>query len=261
MPKIEGVSILFAVNDRVKPIEKDGFVGRFTPPDKIAVEVRVSGLRIYAISVDGKKKIALKKNHTPAEEYATYRFEMQVKLTNDGRNHVEYPENNMRLVRVLSGKVEIWQITVIAQNNSFFLITEKSYDIYVKNNIVYYPHSFRKRPQYVAFLNEILSNPIVKYQPESTAEGLKKDEGRVLWWNSAQGFGAIITQEGVLRVYWEEVAKRPRLAYLIPGEIVKYQGVKLPVQPPDTLRKTSFQKEAMGVKPVHCANILALVKP
>lgn len=257
MQKISNVSINAFLNGQPLTIQKDGYIGRPEYMDKIVIEAHVQpNPRTYAISVDGKKNITLKKNHASSEnEDAIYRFETQVKIASHGGfYHVEYPENNMRLVRINpDGNVEIWQIALISQNNLFFVITEKSYDkCCFRNSEVVVCPQFKHRPKLEKFLKELLKShleslPDVKNYQKITisANGLKPGNGLIRWYNAAQGFGAIITPEGVARMHWEEIVKQGRLTLPEIGRLVKYSALREPKQ--TSSRNTSFEKEALDV--------------
>lgn len=257
---ISGVSILFSFGGRVKPIAVDGHVGQLEK-GKAQIQVKIAprykGIT-WPVSVDGKKNVTPKKDWSNGDKEAIYLCSILVKMALlDHVFHTEYPENNMRLVRLDGRKIQIWEISLISQKGEFFVTEQMNYEAacYRDGNKVVCPR-FEKWPQMAAFLNQILGDkaerflPISKYQPEAaiTADGLEKNQGRVLWWNMAQGLGAIITPEGSVRVHWSEVAKRPRLAYLVVKEVVTYDGVRMPVQ--TKARSTSFSLEAVGVKPL-----------
>ena len=256
---ISGVSILLGFNGRTKPIAVDGHVGQLK--EGVAeiwakVDLRYTSIT-WGVNVDGQKNVVLKKNRAEADEDgAVYVCRIPIKVGLTGTLHTEYPGNHLRLIRLDGRKVQIWEIALVSQNGEFFVTEQMTYMVncYRDNGKLTCPQ-FQKWPQMIELLNKLLADkmdrfsPISEYQPEDevTADVLEKGQGWVLWWNCAQGLGAIITPDGALRVHWSEVAKRPRLAYLVAGEIVRYDGIRLPVQ--TKARFTSFGKEAVGVSP------------
>ena len=289
METINGVTVLFDV----KPIEeKDGFVGSFRatkktvtctagcldedenplPPEHSHVEYepinRVaqldiyveSGRAIHAFGVDGKKNVIprrdLARDEEPAREGKHYRANVQIKTSLENVLHTEYPDNNIRLLEVLSeGRFRIWEVALVSQGGDFFVTVQKTYEAYCyRDGEKFACPQFAKWPQLVAFLEKLFEGkvdelPLVaSYQPEpkTSTEGLAPSTGKVLWFNFAQGVGAIITSKGTARVHWTQVAKRGRRAYLLPGESVRYSSLKAPQN--TKLRSSSFAKEAVRVK-------------
>jgi cold shock CspA family protein len=257
MQQIPGISITVFLNGKPLRIEKDGFFGKPKPSDEIEVEAQaLPEPTTYAVTVDGKKNITLKKNHTPASTYSTYRFGTRVKIALNGDFHVEYPENNIRLIRVNpDGSTDIWQITIISQHNNFFLITEKTYTncCFENQGQVVCPQ-FKHRKNLTRFLKDILKPhtqslpPVSKYKKVTiSANGLRPGTARVRFWNSAQGWGSLITPEGEARVHWSNVARQNRLTILYPGQTVKYEDFDDPVEKG---RNTGFKRETLNVTPL-----------
>lgn len=259
MQKIAGTLIKASCNGRPLTIQDNGRVGKLTLFDKIEIEVQVlSEPKTYAITVDGGKNITLKKNHGLANSpIAIFRFETQVKEALDKNLHVEYPENNMRLIRVNpNGSVDIPQIAVVSQNSMFFIATETTYENCCFQNAheVVCPQ-FEHRPKLTKFLKKLLQKhikslpPIAEYQPKIVStDGLPKDTTVVLWYNIAQRFGALYDPHGAIRVHQQEIIhKGDDLAFLQSGQLVKIKGVRIPTE---TGRKTTFKREAFEVEPL-----------
>jgi cold shock CspA family protein len=261
--KIEGVVIRVSLDGHILPIESDGYLGKLTS-GKALIEVYIQpGYDLYGLEVDGKGNVILKKDWGPLQkpplEGKYYKKTVSIMKDVKGRYCTKYPNNNMRLLELRkNGELRIWQIALISQGGLFFLTVQQQYKMrcYREGGKVVCPPQPREWPQLVELLNRLLVDkitelsPITEYQPEPIpkANGLIPGIGRVLWWNFAMGLGAIDTREGQASVHWSKVAPRGRLAYLIPGELVKYRSLR--PRTPKLPHKTSFRKEAIGVEPI-----------
>lgn len=254
-------SIAVCVDEQICEIHNDGYIGNLVA-DQALIQIKiapqdVNKFAVYGFNVDGKKNIQLKKDYSlrgPEKCYkAVIRIEQNGKL-----RFTEYPANNFRILRLSrKGNVTIWEIALVSQNGEFFLTTQNTYDVicYQGDCGLICPQ-FEKWPQMVETLRELTAGfvkrfrSIDEYKPraEITANGLAPNTGRVLWFNYASDVGAITTPEGTARVHWSQIAKRPRLAYLIQGEMVSYEKLQTPNV--TKRRETAFQKEALGVKPL-----------
>ncbi|MDP4038741.1 MAG: hypothetical protein Q8P54_02135 [bacterium] len=91
---------------------------------------------------------------------------------------------------------------------------------------------------------------VESWSPKPGIDGSDLEPGtaRVIWWNCAQGLGAIAAPEGAARVHWTELPIGDELAYLSKGQLVSYSCFK----PPESTcgRSTSFQREAVAVTPL-----------
>lgn len=240
--------------------DNDGHLGQLRP-GSVLLEIYVATGRdyIYAFDVDAKKNINFKKDHStdPTAENI-FKTNIVIKTGLDGAHHTEYPHNNTRLLRIYkNGHVELWEISIIAQNNNFFLTIEKVYDVrcYNNNGKLDCPR-FSKWPQ---MLNLLLSSlliknlsPISEYREEKMVRSgeLPKGVGHVQWWNIAQGFGAIITPNGPARVHWSNIfpSNGDRFVSLNTGERVSYRKLIAPNQ--TKARSTNFRLEAVGVNAI-----------
>lgn len=255
METINGVTILF----NGKPIEEeDGYVGQLTD-DKAALDIYIErGREIHGFAVDGKKNVIPRKNVSEAasDGYKAYRTGIQIKVSLEGTKHTEYPDNNIRLLEVLPAQFRIWEVALVSQGGDFFVAVQKTYEAYCYCDGEKFscPQFDDKWPQLGAFLEKLFEGkedelpPLSSWQPEpeTSAEGFAPKTGKVLWFNFAQGVGAIITPKGTARVHWTQVAKRGRRAYLLPGESVRYASLKAPQN--TKLRASSFPNEAVRVK-------------
>jgi hypothetical protein len=263
---IEGVVITFDLGDHTLPVESNGYLGKLSSGKGI-INARIQrGKDSYGFNVDGKKNVILKKDWAPLQkppfEGKYYRTIIEIKKDLKGVYCTKYPNNNMRLLDLgKNGELSIWSIALISQGGHFFLSAQQQYKTccFREGEKVVCPFFDRpphEWPQVVELLNQLLSDKVVELsqvteyrpEPEPTANGLIQGVGRVIWWNYAQGMGAIVTPEGQARVHWSHVSPRDRLAFLIPGELVRYQSLR---KPPQRLpSRSSFQNEAIGVEAI-----------
>jgi cold shock CspA family protein len=254
------ISVTIFLNGEIITPETDGYLGRLTNQDEVVIEITVDAGRdyIYGIEVDGKKNIYFKKDHSLSTDQHIFKTKIPIKVGLDDVPHTEYPNNNLRIIRVYkNGKVEMWEIALMSRGGSFFLTTQKTYEVhcYRKEGKIFCPH-FSKWPQMMDLLCVCLniSNlpPIEEYQEKTSidAKKLAKDTGIVQWWNNAQGVGMIMTSNGPARVHWKNIfpSNSSRLTYLTPGGIVKYKALVRPQQ--TKARSTAFRLEAVGVSVV-----------
>lgn len=251
-------------NETRFPLEKDGFIGFLNVGEQMIIEAFIllpEFLNIFAFEVDGKKNVILKKDWGPLSnpplKERRYQTKIQIKKSLEGTPHTEYPSNNLRIIRLDdNGQTWIWEIALVSQNGSFFLTVQKTYEFQCcrQGKILIAPMFDSRWPQLVSFLRQL---PIIdvnelpdfsEYTPPAAQKkkNLEPKTGRVLWFNFAQGIGAIETPEGNARVHWSQIEPRPRLAFLETGELVSYKKLIEPVQ--TKTRNTSFPRDALGVR-------------
>jgi hypothetical protein len=271
--QIPGVKIVLWVNgEQVQP-EYDGCVGRLEPIDTAILEAKIrNGSNGFGLAVDGNKNVALKKDWLPFENPEgsgrLYQQKVTIKLSLEQKPHTEYVSNHLRVLKLYAdGRTELWEIALISQDGNFFLTTQRTYAVrcYYQNGDegVVCPY-FQKWPQLVTILKQLFTEEVgirnmtrgIQYQPEPqpSPNGLASNTARVLWWNAAQGFGMVVTPEGPARLHWSQVTPHDRIVLLEPDELVKYVAIRTPVHKKSPKgsnakeRKTSFQREVVGVK-------------
>lgn len=275
MERIPGVSIsLFVNGERVQP-EDDGYIGRLEPVDTTIIEARVrNGSNGYGINVDGNKNVVLKKDWLPFEDHEgsgrLFRQKVPIKLSLEKVPHTEYASNHLRVVKLYAdGRTELWEVALIPQGGNFFLIAQRTYAVRCYNGeegIVcpYFQTPPHEWPQLVGVLKQLFAEEVgignlargkrYEPEPEPSSNGLAPNTARVMWWNAAQGFGMVMTPEGLARLHWSQVTPRHRIVLLEAGELVRFAAVRAPIikKPPKESavkeRMTSFQLEAVGVK-------------
>lgn len=213
---------------------------------------------IYVFNVDGKKNVVLMRNHSLEPSIALFSIGIKATGENYGILTTEYPQNNLRLlVLKQNGWLEVWEIAIVSQDGLFFLTEQLIYEAQCfldEFGEVICPR-LDKWPQLVKVLQLLVKkeelSPVSEYSPPAVPKfGGPFQQGKVLWWNYAQGLGAIvIDKKGTqARVYWRNLAlsETGRLRALFPNQIVSYERLVLPHQTKG--RTTGFLFEAVGVK-------------
>ncbi len=172
----------------------------------------------------------------------------------EGDNNVSavYPGNHLRFISLVQNKIVIWEIAVVSQEEALFITFQETFNISLKEGIggvLYGPGTqLQKWPQMKSFLETFLGRQLLIIPEENPK---KVRVGRVIWYNLAQGLGAIQTPNGAARVRWSEVAPRQRgFQYLVRGEAVTYHITPIaPIAPKPGVRPTAFKWEAKEVAP------------
>jgi cold shock CspA family protein len=249
--------------------EEDGYLGR----EKIGLgqfEFRCliqkrEELMPFCFNVDGKKNINLMKDRSEDNSIVIFSKKIPIIRNNFNILITRYPENNLRiLIPEKDGKFEIWEAAIVSQDGLFFLTTQMTYEAKCfkgEGGEVICPRFERetKWPQLMEIVKPIFEgvelSPISEYIAPSPlkAEGLAKNQGRVVWWSLSQGLGAILLdKEGILaRVHWRGIQPNPkggRLRALKSGQRVSYQ--KAVFLTPTGAKPTSFPLEVKGVTPL-----------
>lgn len=259
MDSIEGVSLQLFHSGEPVSVDADGYAGRLSR-GKALIQARVLPANVYGFTVDGRKYVSLKKETHVSGGQKIYRRKVQIKEANRPPfvTHTEYADNNLRLLRVdADGLVTTWETALISQGGEFFLTSQQIYQTrcYRDGDIISCPMFDGRWPQLADLISQLVKDQdaledISAYRPEPkiVSDGLGPNQARVDWFNQASGMGGLITPAGAARVHWSEVQKRPRQAYLVPGELVAYESLRPPKQ--TTPRQTGFKLEAVGVKPL-----------
>ena len=157
-----------------------------------------------------------------------------------------YPENHLRLLSLSEERIAMWEAAIVSQRGTFFLTFQETVNIALKEGIggILYgmASQLQKWPQMKAFLENLLGKQLLILAEENPR---KIREWRVIWYNLAQGMGAIQTPKGAARVHWSKVDPRKSFQYLIQGESVQCRIV--PVVQRKGIRPTSFKLEAESI--------------
>ena len=275
MEQIPGVRIQFFVDGEDVLVDEDGYVGRvYLPGQRAIIEAKVQvGSHGYGLSIDGNKNVVFKRDWLSYEDEEgkgrLFKITVPFKTSNLGVPHTEYPANTLRMLEAYrDGRVQIWTISLVSQEGDFFLVTHKQYEVRCcyRMGAVYCPyfetppHSW---PQLIGVLQSVFADvgvdglPSRFSIPETEKFYLEGHQGRGMFWSPEQQWGMVQTTEGTARVHWTQVPRRPRRAFLVPGETVLYTELRTPLhqKPPAGSaakeRRTSFQKEAVGVRLLH----------
>ncbi len=284
--RIPGVAIVVRDGDDIFDVREDGFIGyfdsrkdeNFFAPQSLTIEVLTSrdGFdddRLIVFTVDNQKNIVESRDRDQYDFEATLcRFtrRVPVKLSSDCIYYTPDSQNNIRVLRLkLDGSFTIWEVAVISQEGDFFLTVQRSYEAQCYWNAETrsmicprFQNNLNDWPSLVELLKQGVNNDLLPiFRDDETTEEMQAlpdaGQGRVMWWSSYKGIGAIDTLKGVARVHWRGAALQGRrhLRYLVPGELVSYESLGEP------FGNTRFKFEARGVKLVEAEESPALKAP
>ena len=261
----DGISLQGSVDGNVLIPDSDGYVGKLSS-GFVNIDIKIAeGHNVFCVVVDGKKNVNLKHDTACDAEVVEpgrhYRMKIQIKQGLTGIFHTEYPNNNMRLVEIFDdGRVKMWEASLVSQGGDFFLVIQEVYEFrcYDTGGVLccpYFETEFRSWPQLILVLGRLFHSLGIDLPqwhgelPEADLlfEGLGQVTAGVLWFNVAQGIGAVQTRDGSARVHWSQITRNgSRLAYLVPGETVQFTAMRTRYQ--TKARKTSFSREVVGVR-------------
>jgi len=257
MVGINGISTQVMWGEDSLKISEDGCLGKLDDhlPLRLKVTIGPEAGNFLVVTVDGKKNI-IPKEVKKSGGNLTYKLTIPVRKSEDGEFFTPYPQNNLRLLKLdPNGQFQIWEIAVISQHGKFFLTTQKTIGAtcYRDGGNVTMPAV--KWPQLLTFLQGRLKPDnlplIAQYRraPAQVLENLSSNEGLVLWFNIAQGIGAIVTGEGIVRVHWSEINRGNgyHLQFLKSGERIKFTHLQKLTHTGKN-RPTKFGWEVHGVR-------------
>lgn len=221
--------------------EKNGELGKFTAQDNIMLQARVIPTlapqmpgRFICLSADGQHKVTEKKDHSSQDGVSIYRSNIPIKATsNKGGQTVpvdpyaSYPSNHIKVIEMFkNGHLKIWEIAVVSENGDFFITTQQTYNTWVfrKDGKVTLP-ALDRWLSMMTVLNKHIDPAGLqdisefKPNPEISAQGLNKDEGVIVFYNKAMGFGYVRTVRGDEKVHWTELDLGHRTEF-VPGQRV-----------------------------------------
>lgn len=204
---------------------------------------------LLPIHVDGAKNVMRKPREELLPDAYSAKTVIQIQAR-VGKNETfaAYPNNNFRILSATRREITIWEIAVVSQHGTFFITCQETLKVALKpglQNILYGEGPrLGQWPQMRQLLEEILCARILAL-PEGSPE--QHPVNTVMWYNFAQGLGAIRTKNGTARVHWSNIVPRQQdgFRYLIPGERVGY--VLHPIVPGNGERQTTFTLEAKNV--------------
>lgn len=230
-------------------IGEDGDLGEITGRSFVLRVSDVPG-NVHPIRVNNKKDVALAKN--VSKESRVFATKASIKASLDGYLYTEYPENVMCVIVLEGGSMQMHEIALVSQYGHFFVTHQVTYEEQMfQLDGALKIERFDSWPQMMNLLSELAGDavstlPEYVYQDVPVPTELPAEVGEVGWFNFAQGFGMIRTNEGMARVHWTQVT-RPgeRRNYLKPGEFVTYERLITPLNTKG--RATSFKLEAIVV--------------
>lgn len=237
-----------------------GEVGKLSKHDKVELVVRISplGRGNLWVAFEGRGQGPVVKKKNRAEVDGEKGFSKGIRIHKDPSSaqppFTRYPENHFRILQVRGAYLRHFEVALIAQRGRFYVVKQltRQGSLYGDGEIIFPP--FFEWPEITDFLTELAGTRGVKKvetytpPPPPASNGLGNFQGRVLWWNMAQQFGAIQLRNGsAARVHRSKLERQgSRLAYLVTGEIVDFEMLQIPKQTTD--RTSTFQQEAAGVR-------------
>lgn len=169
------------------------------------------------------------------------RFTRQVPIVArvSGYQYTQYPTNLAFVAQVeLTGEVLVHRVALVSNQGKMFFLHEIEYagQGYSRNELlgILFP-GLEYWPELAGELGRVLRTnsinlPVAKNIPallRSTPEGLKEDEGRVVWYNSAMGMGVVVTPMITARVRKENIVCAngdfPRLKS---GQVIRFESLQ-----------------------------------
>lgn len=254
IPGIEKAKILLSAGGGKEfskfPTNAGAHLGKI-PVGRIRVQLELSPSPVFVFVVDGQKQPTLLKEIWTASGIRRVVKDMGIKQTENKIPYIGYPENHLRLVEASTSRIRMWELAIISQEGEFFFTSQQTFDVTVARRLggrlFICSNRLHAWPQMIEFLRILLGEPIFPLKEE--AEKNSPPPGTVLWWNVAQGLGAIQTPRGVARAHWSQVALGQRVfQYLREGERV-FCEIKEIAQRAGA-RPTSFKWEAKNIKPL-----------
>jgi cold shock CspA family protein len=274
---IPGATVSLYLNGQICDLEGEGYVGELSPRDYASIEVRVDeGYHIYGIAVDGEKGVSLRRDCLQEKELGAtgkfYETTVPIKLDQQKTPYTEYAANHIRLVKCYkNGKFELWEFALISQWGHFFLTKQCTYEVYCQYDgkdfsCPYFSDFAHRWDQLMRFLEKIFRDDMgpvrstMKCERQKSVmvsiEQFNELQAQVTWWNTAQGFGMVMTKQGPARIHWKNSHPRQKLVIFEPGQLVTFTAFrtphasKVPAGHVAKERTTKFQREIVGVRPV-----------
>jgi hypothetical protein len=244
----------------IKVLE-NGYLGVLTP-GTIAVTLTINQAacsfgKFYGLERVGQLDVTLKRDHSEEDNIKIYIRNIPVFDGGTKGPYTKYPDNHFKLLEILvTGHFRIWEIAITKRGGVFYLSTQPVWDEYAfrKGNKVVVPampawESLRKILQGLIKPSYLASTKSYEPKPAITTEGLVTKQGRVIWWNEANGIGALATATGIARFHRRNLVVQHEWVTFEKGEIVKYKNLTIP-HLNEGEKTTSFKLEAIGVEKV-----------
>ncbi len=297
---IPGVSLEVFKEGRRLDVEKDGFVGSLhsgsatvlaviDPSADETLGIRRGGDDSYALQWDWlvdpdsietpflREQQARRQKFLDGRSFAEgsrlYGVHVPLRVNYRGGqpvNTVHYPENMLMLAQYvremgkLTGRVHVWKVALVSQNENFFLTVDRHYNMPACRGLTGRTCFVRIHDGHPQLEKLLVSNrprdlPLVEIEqlvslPPTEVPQLNRYEGIVERWYAPRNMGCIMTSQGKARVHWSNIPARPRLRFLREGERVRFSELRKPERNPQTeyrkARSAQFKLEACGVEVV-----------
>jgi hypothetical protein len=230
-----------------------------------SVELRASarpsgrGATIVAFEGRGQGPLTKKRNLAETPGQCIFSKIIPVRYDPDKINppFTRFPENHFRILEIKGNTLRHFEVAVVAHRGYFFVIKQltRQGELFRDDGEVLFP-PFVGWPEFTDLLSKIAKGRALKKtsafkEPDPPeANGLGNFQGRSLWWNLAQGFGAILLRNGHgARLHRNNLRREnSHLPYLGPGELVEFEKLSLPNQ--TTERSTAFRQEVYAARVV-----------
>lgn len=259
-----GITVEVRYNGKTLEPAEDGYLGEMTE-GKFRLKCfaqRRDGLMPICFLVDGQKNVAMAGDHSRDPNVRLFAKKVPVEKLDSGVFTTKSSTNNSRLVIFgAAGRFEVWEIAIVSQDGFFFLTEQMTYVSQFfrgEDDRVLCPEFEEKWPQLIEMLRPVMEkqelSPISTYVPSPApkAEGLQKQQGKVLWWSSALQMGLLVLDEKgtVARVHWKNLppSMNGSLRKLEAGQLVSFQKL-LPISKSGT-RDSTILLEAREVIPI-----------
>jgi hypothetical protein len=174
---------------------------------------------------------------------------IRVRQSKEGYYKTDSRRNNVRLLSLdYSVAPIVFTVAVVSQEEDFFVTCDKAlkFGFDIDKQAWTYHTDWKSLFTRVCVITGRKVIQADREVPDFYARG---NTGITSWWDSSSGVGAVwIWYEGKkieVSVYWAEIKRSGRRAYLIPGEVVSYERVRAKQNPSG--RSSSFKFELTGV--------------
>lgn len=230
------------------------YLGKLNGNIELRATIRPSGRGATIVAFEGRGhgQLVPKKDQSEKTGMHVFSKTVQIRRPNDRINppFTRYPENHFRVLEVRGNTLRHFEVALIAQNGRFFMVKQltRQGELFRDHEVVFPP--LLGWGEFTEFLTQLAKGRALKntskapMPPEPPApNGLGNFQGRVLWWNLAQQFGAVQLRNGTAaRLHRSHLTRQnSKLAYASQGELVEFEKISLPNQ--TTNRQTEFHQE------------------
>lgn len=275
------INEIFVNGNPVDITETGGKLGKLGGKDTVVILTRVipdlspnKPGRFIGVATNAKHNATEKKDHSKVEGTIIYQTTVPIKdeivvddttkpfKTKKVTPFVTYPTNHHKVVEVFkNGHMRIWEIGIVSENGEFFLTTQLVWDVWLFRNTdgkVFLP-ALSNWETLMVILNIHVDpkglRPITEYNQsddEVSAEGLSAEEGRVQFYNSAQGFGIAVTTKGPAKIHWSQIPGG-HTADLSKGDIIRFKNLISPSGHGDKVPAVRLQAKGITISEVATA--------